>query len=103
MLAAQTSVFSFCNNSCIAVSLHLQDSYIQMRADATQTIEQTIVELGSIFTQLATMVKEQEEQVQRSVPFRSVQMDLTFVCIVRNLRVCGVVGAIEDAAKDSAL
>ena len=32
-----------------------------------QNIEQTIVELGSIFTQLATMVKEQEEMVQRFV------------------------------------
>jgi len=30
-----------------------------------QSIEQTIVELGSIFTQLANMVKEQEEMVQR--------------------------------------
>lgn len=31
-----------------------------------QNIEQTIVELGGIFQQLATMVKEQEEMVQRS-------------------------------------
>jgi len=31
-------------------------------------IEQTIVELGSIFQQLAHMVKEQEEVVQRWVP-----------------------------------
>lgn len=30
-----------------------------------QSIEQTIVELGSIFQQLATMVKEQEEMVTR--------------------------------------
>ena len=29
------------------------------------TIESTIVELGGIFTQLAHMVKEQEEMVQR--------------------------------------
>lgn len=32
-----------------------------------QNIEQTIVELGGIFQQLATMVKEQEEMVQRFV------------------------------------
>ena len=42
-----------------------QDSYIQDRADTMQNIEQTIVELGSIFSQLAHMVKEQEEMVQR--------------------------------------
>ena len=32
-----------------------------------QNIETTIVELGSIFQQLATMVKEQEEMVQRYI------------------------------------
>uniref|UniRef100_S4RQX9 Syntaxin-5 n=1 Tax=Petromyzon marinus TaxID=7757 RepID=S4RQX9_PETMA len=42
-----------------------QDSYIQSRADAMQNIESTIVELGTIFQQLAHMVKEQEEQIQR--------------------------------------
>lgn len=42
-----------------------QDSYIQSRADAMQSIESTIVELGSIFQQLAHMVKEQEETIQR--------------------------------------
>lgn len=42
-----------------------QDSYYTSRADAMHTIESTIVELGGIFSQLATMVKEQEEQVQR--------------------------------------
>ncbi|KAG1940577.1 syntaxin 5A, like isoform X2 [Pimephales promelas] len=42
-----------------------QDSYIQNRADTMQNIESTIVELGSIFQQLAHMVKEQEETVQR--------------------------------------
>ncbi len=31
-----------------------------------QNIESTIVELGSIFQQLAHMVKEQEETIQRS-------------------------------------
>ena len=47
------------------VSVLLQDTYIQERADAMQNIEQTIVELGGIFKQLAVMVKEQEEQVMR--------------------------------------
>lgn len=42
-----------------------QDSYIQNRADTMQSIEATIVELGTIFQQLAHMVKEQEEIVQR--------------------------------------
>ncbi|XP_013861218.1 syntaxin-5a isoform X2 [Austrofundulus limnaeus] len=42
-----------------------QESYIQSRADTMQNIESTIVELGSIFQQLAHMVKEQEETVQR--------------------------------------
>ena len=30
-----------------------------------QNIEQTIIELGDIFTQLATMVRDQEELVHR--------------------------------------
>ncbi|RUS89676.1 hypothetical protein EGW08_002597 [Elysia chlorotica] len=42
-----------------------QDAYIQSRADTMQSIESTIVELGSIFQQLAHMVKEQEEIVGR--------------------------------------
>lgn len=46
-------------------SLPLKDSYIQTRADTMQNIESTIVELGSIFQQLAHMVKEQEETIQR--------------------------------------
>ena len=32
-----------------------------------KNIESTVVELGAIFQQLAHMVKEQEEMVQRSV------------------------------------
>jgi len=43
----------------------IQDNYIQSRAEATLNIEQTIVELGSIFQQLAHMVKEQEETIIR--------------------------------------
>lgn len=42
-----------------------QDSYISERANTMQNIESTIVELGQIFTQLAHMVKEQDEAVQR--------------------------------------
>lgn len=42
-----------------------QDTYIAERAETMQNIETTIVELGSIFQQLAHMVKEQEEMVQR--------------------------------------
>eukprot|EP01135_Chromosphaera_perkinsii_P002509 Nk52_evm25s224 gene=Nk52_evmTU25s224 len=42
-----------------------EDAYMQSRADAVESIESTIVELGGIFQQLATMVQEQGEQVQR--------------------------------------
>lgn len=41
------------------------DDYLQSRADTMQNIESTIVELGGIFQQLAHMVKEQEEMVDR--------------------------------------
>ncbi|XP_014221115.1 syntaxin-5 [Trichogramma pretiosum] len=41
------------------------DSYIQARAETMQNIESTIVELGGIFQQLAHMIKEQEEMVER--------------------------------------
>ena len=58
------SSLTYCKTSMASV---LQDSYIQERADTMQSIETTIVELGSIFQQLAHMVKEQEEMVQRSV------------------------------------
>jgi syntaxin 5 len=40
-------------------------SYQQARADAVRQVESTIVELGSIFNQLATMVSEQGELVER--------------------------------------
>ncbi|KAG8906546.1 cis-Golgi t-SNARE syntaxin [Tulasnella sp. 403] len=42
-----------------------QDTYIQSRATAIESIESTIAELGQIFTQLAQMVAEQRETVQR--------------------------------------
>ncbi|KAL3266229.1 hypothetical protein HHI36_010410 [Cryptolaemus montrouzieri] len=41
------------------------DNYFQNRAETMQNIESTIVELGGIFQQLAHMVKEQEEMVER--------------------------------------
>ena len=43
----------------------LQDDYIQSRSTAIESIESTIAELGQIFTQLAQMVAEQRETVQR--------------------------------------
>ncbi|XP_070639135.1 syntaxin-5 isoform X2 [Bos indicus] len=55
-----------------------QDSYIQSRADTMQNIESTIVELGSIFQQLAHMVKEQEETIQRFL-----EVHCTHICGVR--------------------
>lgn len=41
------------------------DTYIKEREETMHSIESTIVELSGIFQQLAHMVKEQEEQVQR--------------------------------------
>ena len=41
------------------------DEYVQSRATAMESIEQTIVELGGIFQQLAHLVSEQEEQIKR--------------------------------------
>ncbi|EEY15829.1 syntaxin-5 [Verticillium alfalfae VaMs.102] len=42
-----------------------QNSYINQRGEAIEAIEKTIGELGSIFGQLATMVSEQSEMIQR--------------------------------------
>ena len=42
-----------------------QNSYINMRGEAIDVIERTINELGSVFGQLAAMVSEQGEMVQR--------------------------------------
>ncbi|KAG2182799.1 hypothetical protein INT44_005779 [Umbelopsis vinacea] len=41
------------------------DRYIESRSTAIESIESTIAELGTIFQQLATMVAEQRETVQR--------------------------------------
>jgi SNARE domain len=43
----------------------MQDNYIQSRSTAIESIEATIAELGQIFNQLAHMVAEQRETVQR--------------------------------------
>jgi syntaxin 5 len=42
-----------------------QNSYIHQRGEAIEAIERTINELGSIFGQLASMVSEQSEMIQR--------------------------------------
>ncbi|KAG8624389.1 hypothetical protein KVT40_007456 [Elsinoe batatas] len=42
-----------------------QNSYIQQRGEAIEAIERTINELGGIFGQLAQMVSEQSEMIQR--------------------------------------
>lgn len=42
-----------------------QNAYIQQRGEAIEAIERTINELGGIFGQLASMVSEQSEMIQR--------------------------------------
>lgn len=42
-----------------------QNTYIHQRGEAIEAIERTIAELGGIFGQLATMVSEQSEMIQR--------------------------------------
>jgi len=44
-----------------------QDQYLSRRGQAIESIESTIHELGSIFQQLAQMVSEQAETVQRYI------------------------------------
>lgn len=41
------------------------NEYLEERANTMQSIESTIVELGTIFNQLATMVQHQEEMITR--------------------------------------
>ena len=41
------------------------NTYINARGEAIETIERTINELGSVFSQLATMVSEQGDQITR--------------------------------------
>lgn len=42
-----------------------QDAYLTSRAEALQNVEKTILELGTIFQQLADMVQQQAETVVR--------------------------------------
>lgn len=51
--------------SQMQISADETESYLRSRTDAVQSIESTVVELGGIFQQLALMVREQEEMVQR--------------------------------------
>src|SRR5271154_285501 len=44
-----------------------QDQYLSQRGQAIESIESTIHELGNIFQQLAQMVSEQAETVQRYI------------------------------------
>lgn len=52
------------------VMIEQQDQRIETRSNAMETVESTIAELGSIFQQLATMVAEQRETIQRYVDIR---------------------------------
>eukprot|EP00163_Fabomonas_tropica_P016065 TRINITY_DN2898_c0_g1_i1.p1 TRINITY_DN2898_c0_g1~~TRINITY_DN2898_c0_g1_i1.p1 ORF type:complete len:146 (+),score=34.23 TRINITY_DN2898_c0_g1_i1:563-1000(+) len=47
--------------------LVVRDNYHAQRADAVESISSTIVSISEIFTQLATMVSEQGEMVERYV------------------------------------
>lgn len=53
------------NQTQLMIYADESDNYVQQRAETMQNIESTIVELGGIFQQLAHMVKEQEETVDR--------------------------------------
>ncbi|CAB1332957.1 unnamed protein product [Coregonus sp. 'balchen'] len=65
VVSLQSKLASMSNDFKSVLEVRTEDSYIQSRSDTMQNIETTIVELGSIFQQLAHMVKEQEETVQR--------------------------------------
>lgn len=58
-----------------------QDRYIDHRSSAIESIESTIAELGGIFQQLATMVAEQRETVQRYGKFKISNVFFFFFCI----------------------
>lgn len=64
-LVEQQVCLSCLSAPILAYDTSLQDSYIQQRSNAIESIETTIAELGQIFTQLANMVAEQRETVQR--------------------------------------
>lgn len=64
-----TSPSPFAQNSQLLIMEEAQqpaaNGYIQQRGEAIDAIERTIGELGSIFGQLASMVSEQTEMIQR--------------------------------------
>lgn len=49
----------------MAMMQHQQEDYTSSRANAVENIERTIVELGGIFQQLATLVAEQGDMIER--------------------------------------
>jgi hypothetical protein len=51
-------------HSFTSLSIHYFH-YIWQRAEAVTEVEKTIVELGSLFTRLTTMISEQQELVER--------------------------------------
>lgn len=51
------------------IMLERNDRRIETRTNAMESIESTIAELGGIFQQLASMVAEQRETIQRWVIF----------------------------------
>jgi syntaxin 5 len=53
------------NGGHLNLSVLMQDNYLASRSTAIDSIESTIAELGQIFSQLATMVAQQGETVQR--------------------------------------
>jgi syntaxin 5 len=49
----------------VVVLRPVQNTYVQERSQAVDSINKTIAELGTIFTQLANMVHEQGQLAQR--------------------------------------
>lgn len=57
--------FSAENQALAMEEAQSANTYISQRSEAIEAIERTIHELGGIFGQLATMVSEQSEMIQR--------------------------------------
>ena len=65
------------------------DDYVKSRANAMESIESTIVELGGIFQQLAHLVSEQEEQIKRYGEDICVRVSVCLcVCVCVCVSVC---------------
>lgn len=60
-----TSAYGQESGQQMQIQAQQSDQYLGQRATAIESIESTIQELGQIFTQLATMVAQQGETVQR--------------------------------------